>query len=147
MKGVLNPDHIGLNNYQLIVLGDVPPLTPVAIGELEDELEVAELPDRTIASGGSRLPTEFDLTLAAHHTLEIAGMEKWFIEAQGPVAPTYKKDCTLILKKVGGDIGRVYNLHGVFPKKRVTPALEMENVGELANIVYTMSVDDVLPVT
>lgn len=145
MKGALKENHIPVNNYEFLVLG-LPPLTPVAIGGIEDELETVELPDRTVASGGNRMSGEFDLTLAAHHSIENVAMETWFIESQGAVSPTYKKECVLIQKTLEGKPGRTYNLISVFPKKRTTSTLEMENAGEQAVIVWTMSFDDVLPI-
>lgn len=145
MKGTLDSDHIPLNKYSLRVLG-LFELTPTEIGGMEDELETVELPDRTRASAGHRGPTEITMMLPAHHTVEQAAVELWFRESQDPVAPTYKKSATLIMQSLSGESDRSFTLVGMFPTKRATPDLEMANEGELANIEWTFSVDDVIPV-
>lgn len=145
MKGVLDPDHIAVNNYQFLVLGLLP-LTPTEIGGMDDELETTDLPDRTRASGGNRKASEITIMLPAHHTVEQAGMELWLRESQDPVLPTYKKTVTLVMTSISGNNSRSWTLVGVFPTKRSTPDLEMENEGELATIEWTLSVDDIIPI-
>lgn len=145
MKGAIKPDHIPVNNYELLMLG-LPSLTPVEISGLEDGLQTTELPDRTRASGGNRGPLEFDITIPMHHTVEQAAMEIWFREGQDPVLPTYKKVGSLIHKSISGSILRTYTLIGAFVSKRALPDLEMGAEGEQANVVYTISVDDMLPI-
>jgi hypothetical protein len=144
MKGVIASDHMSTNNFELLMLG-MPSLTVVEASGLEDELQTVELPDRTVASGGNRSATEFDISIPAHHKGEIAACEIWLREAQDPVTPTYKKPGTLIMKSLSGNTTLTFSLLGVFCKKRVTPDLEMANEGEQANITYTLSVDDILP--
>lgn len=144
MKGVLEADHIAVNKYELLVAGLLP-LTPVNISGIDDELQTIQLPDRTVASAGVRNPTEFTLQLPLHHAAQQAAMELWYVESQDPVLPTYKKPVTLIMKSLSGNNNRSFTLLGVFPKKRVTPELEMENEGEMAVVEWTMSVDDVFP--
>lgn len=145
MKGAILPDHIPVNKYRLIVPG-LPPLTPVEIGGLEDELQTTDLPDRTKATGGNRGTVEFTLSIPAHHTVERLAMELWFQEGQDPVLPTYKKAGTLILQSLSGQNFASYTLPGLFIMKRTTPDLEMANEGEMAVIEYTMSSDDVIPI-
>ncbi len=145
MKGTIQPDHIAVNKYNFSVLGLVE-LTAVEISGIEDELETVTLPDRTVASGGNRGTTEFDITIPLHHAAEQAAMELWFRESQDPVSPTYKKPCTMTFVSVSGSGRRGFTLIGVFPKKRALPDLEMENEGEMASVVWTMSADDVEPI-
>lgn len=145
MKGEILPDHIPVNNYELLVLG-LPSLTPTEISGLEDELQTTELPDRTRASGGNRGPGEFTMMLPMHHLVEQAAMEIWFRSAQDPVLPIYKLVGTLIHKSISGTTLRTYSLLGMFPTKRVLPDLEKENEGELALVEWTISVDDILPI-
>lgn len=144
MKGEIQPDHIPLNKYEFQVVG-LGIFTAVEISGIEDELETTQLPDRTVASGGNRGPTEFELTLPMHHDAENALMEVWYRESQDPVLPTYKKPCTLIHQRLSGTGQRSYTLVGVFPKKRTLPDLEKANEGEMATVVWTMSADDVAP--
>lgn len=145
MKGAIKPDHIPVNKYTLTVLG-LPPLTPVEISGLEDELETAEMPDRTVATGGNRKASEFTMMIPQHHLTEQAAMELWFREGQDPVSPTYKKVATLIAKSLTGNVTVTRSLIGVFAKKRKDPDKEMKNEGEIALVEWTMSVDDILPV-
>lgn len=144
MKGAIKPDHISTNKYELLILG-MPSLTTVEITGLEDELQTTELPDRTRASGGNTGPTEFDVIIPMHHTVERAAMEIWFREGQDPVLPTYKKGGTLIYKSISGNSFSSRTLIGVFVTKRADPDLEMEGEGEMASITYTLSVDKILP--
>lgn len=145
MKGAILPDHIGVNKFQLLING-VAPLTITEATGLEDELQTTELPDRTRASGGNRGPSEVEIKIPMHHLIEQAAMELWFKESQDPVAPTYKKNATLLHFSISGLVIRSYSLIGVFPSKRVNPDLEMGNEGELALVTWTLSVDDVIPI-
>lgn len=144
MKGEILPDHMAVNKYTLQIIGLIP-ITAVEVSGIEDELEVTELPDRTMASGGNRKATEFTMMVPAHHIAEQAALEVWFRESQDPVSPTYKKPCTLTLESQSGNVTRGYTLSGVFPKGRNTPDLEKKNEGEIALIEWVMSVDDVIP--
>lgn len=144
MKGEIRPDHMPQNKYTLSIAGIIP-LTATEISGLEDELETVELPDRTMASGGNRGTSEIEVTMPMHHTLERAAMEVWFREGQDPVLPTYKKPVTLIHHSLSGESNATYTLLGVFPTKRVLPDLAKSNEGEMASIVWTLSVDDIVP--
>ena len=145
MKGAIQGDHIPLNKYQLIVLG-MPELIFTEISGLEEELETVDLPDRTVASGGQTKTLEFTATLPAHHLIMQAAMELWFVEGRDPVASTYKKTATLILKSISGSTFRTYSLIGLFVCKRATPDLEMANEGEMATIEWTFKADQMLPI-
>jgi len=141
MKGAIQPDHIGVNKYELIVIG-LPPLTFTAVSGIERELQTVDLPDRTTASGGGTNPVEFTADLPAHHIIQQAAMEAWFVEGQDPVSPTYKKVGTLVLKSGSGLVLRPFPLLGLYVSKRATPDLEMANEGELAIITWTLKADD-----
>ena len=145
MKGVLKEDHIAVNNYVLLIPPLGVTLIPTEISGLEEELEVAELPDRTKASGGNTKATEFTMKIAMHHVLEMASMEAWFAMAQDPVMPAYKYAGVLIHKSISGGITRTYELSGMFPTKRTLPDLEMANEGEMAVAEWTISVDQLTP--
>jgi len=145
MKGVIQPDHIPTNNYELLIL-TLPKITAVTMSGIEDELETTELPDRTVASGGNRKATEVTLGVPMHHLVEQAALEVWFTEAQGPVSPSYKKAGTLLYTSASGEVVRSYTVIGVFPKKRSLPEGEMKNEGEQANVEWVFSIDDLLPI-
>lgn len=144
MKGEIQPDHMPVNKYQFRVAG-LADLAPTTIGELEEELNVADLPDRTRASGGQKNAGEFDMTIPMHHTAQMAALELWYKESQDPVLPTYKKPCTLVYQSISGNRTRTYTIVGVFPRKRVLPELDKANDGEMAQATWTMSFDDVIP--
>jgi uncharacterized membrane-anchored protein len=144
MKGAIKADHIPLNKYKLIVLG-LPPLTPTEISGIEDTLQTVTLPDRTMATGGNREATECTMYIPMHHTLERLACEAWYREAQEPVLPSYKKAATLVMQSNTGTIVATYTLVGVFISKRVLPDLEMESNGEMAQVEYTLTIDDIIP--
>jgi hypothetical protein len=133
-----------VNKYTFQIIGLIP-ITATEVSGIEDELETTELPDRTVASGGNRKATEFTAMVPLHHTAEQAALEIWFRESQDPVSPGYKKPCTLTHESLSGANNRTFSLSGVFPKKRKLPDLEQKNEGELAQVEWTFSADDVLP--
>jgi len=145
MKGTIQQDHMPVNKYELIILG-MPTIRFTEISGIEEELEVVDLPDRTKAPGGHTKPVEFTAKTMMHHLVEQAGLEIWFQESQDPVSPLYKKIGTLLHKSLTGRTLRSYTLTGVFPTKRALPDLAMENEGEAAQVEWTFSADDVLPI-
>lgn len=148
LKGTIAPDHIPVNNFELIIAG-LPPITFVEVSGLPDEIETVQLPDRTMASGGNSKALELTAKIMAHHIIEVAALDLWWIESGGldsPVLPTYKKLATLINRSISGLNARVVTLTGMFPKKRKTSDLKMDDEGKPAEIEYTFSVDLALPV-
>lgn len=144
MKGLILPDHIPLNRYQLLVVGG-PPLIFTSIDGLEEELETVDLPDRTVASGGNTKSFEFVAMHPKHHTGEDDYLEEWFEQSQ-IVLPTYKRAATLLVETISGIQVRSYNLIGLFPSKRKTPDLEMNNEGELFETEWTFKGDRIIPI-
>ena len=144
MKGAIRPDHIPVNKYQLLVLG-LPPLTITELSGIEDTLQTATMPDRTVASGGNREASESTAMTPMHHKAEQLIWEAWYRESQDPVLPTYKKTATLVHQSISGAVVQAYQLVGVFPKKRKLPDLEMQNEGELSQVEWTLSIDDIVP--
>lgn len=144
-KGTIKDDPILVNKYRLKVLG-MPDFTFTKISGIEEELETVTLPDRTVVSGGHTKATEFDAELPLHHSVEVAAMELWLRGCKDPVDPGYKKAATLVQESSSGKILRTYALEGVFPKKRGTSDLEMENEGDMAVLALSFSVDSIDPV-
>ena len=144
MKGQILPGHIGVNHFELKVLGFIP-ITLVEISGIESETTWVELPDRTQASGGEEMVGEFTGMLPAHHTTERAILDVWLQEGRDPVLPTYKKVGTLLLKDIHGEVKATYSLTGLAVSKRASPDLEMANDGEMASIEYTFKYDSVVP--
>lgn len=145
MKGVIQPDHMPVNKYRLIVTG-LPDLVLTEISGIEDELETADLPDRTRATGGNRKAIDFTMMLPLHHRVEQAAMELWYREGQDPVSPGYKKAATLVHTSISGNTTASFTLVNVFPTKRALPDLEMVNEGEMAAVEWSMSADDIEPI-
>lgn len=143
MKGKIKPDPVLINKYELRVVGMLP-LVFTEISGLEDELELTELPDRTVASTGERKPGTFTAMQPSHHTAEIVAMEVWFRESQDPVSPTYKKPITIT--RYGSRTKIVRTVLGVFPCKRKDPDLDMSDEGTMDQIEWTFSFDDIVPV-
>lgn len=144
MKAVLNPDHMPLNNYELLVVG-LPQMILTAVSGLEEEIQRIELPDKTVASGGRTDSTEFTITVPMHHPVENAALEFWLSEGKDPVLPSYKKAATLIYKSISGTVTKTYTLLGVWVQKRTLPDAEMDNEGEMATVEFTLSVDQIIP--
>lgn len=144
MKGKILPDHIPVNKFQLLVIG-LPILTITEISGLEDELEIVTLPDRTKATGGNSIPSEFTVMTPAHHMIEQKAWEKWYKEGKEPVSPTYKKTATLVMRSLSGQLALTRSLVGLFVSKRKDPDGEMANEGEMATVEWTLQVDDILP--
>jgi hypothetical protein len=145
LKGTVDPDIIPVNKFQLLVAG-LPPLTFTSVGGIEDELQTAELPDRQRVSGGNRGPIEFTAMLPEHHLVEQGAMELWFKSSQDPVSPSYRKIGTLVVQSNTGSIFRTYSLLNLFPTKRALPDREMENEGEMSQVEWTFSADDIEPI-
>lgn len=144
MQGAIQVDHIPKNNYELLVSG-YQTMVITTISEIETELETATMPDRTEVSGGNTKASEFTIELPSHHTVDQAAMEQWFSDSQDPVALTYKKIGTLVMKSISGQYLKSFALTGLFPKKRALSEKKMDDEGELDIITWTMSADSVEP--
>ena len=145
MKGDIQPDHIPVNKFQLIVVG-LPPIHFTQLSGIEEELDVTDLPDRTKATGGNTQPVEFTAMTPLHHTVERAALEAWFQEGQDPVSPTYQKAASLIHSSIGGGSLATFSLIGLFISKRKLPDLDTANEGEMAVVEWTFNANDLLPV-
>ena len=143
IKGTIGTDHYPKNEYSFAVVG-LPPLTVTKIGELETELETADLPDRRVVTGGNTKALESDFETPSHHDLEQALWEKWFSDSQFPAAPDYKKTGVLSLISSQGLKIQSWTLFGVFPKKRSVSEQEMANEGEPTMTTWTLSIDEAL---
>lgn len=135
MEGVLLPDHIALNNYELIVTG-MPKFTFTAISGIDEELETVDLPDRTPASGGHRKPVEFTAKQPMHHVPEVKALELWYKSAQEPVLPIYQKTGMMVMYSISALGLKMYMLTHLFPCGMKLPDTSMDNEGELAEIEW-----------
>lgn len=146
MKGVIDPDHVPINRFKLLVIGTVTPVfTVVATSGVEEELEVEELPDRTVASMGRTGPMEFSISIPMHHRAEQAAMELWFIESRDPILPTYKKPAVLTHTSISGEEDFSYIFVDLFPYKRGLPALDMGAEGDMAVVTWHLKASTLIP--
>jgi len=143
MKNILLPDHIPVNNFELIVVGSPGPIRFVTISGLEQELETVDLPDRTKASGGNLKAVEFTASHPKHHVVEDLFLEAWLAEGK-LVSPKYKKAGNLLVNSISGLVTRSYTLLNLFVSKRATPDLDMANEGELHLTEWTFMADDII---
>lgn len=142
IKSTIQPDHFQVNKYTLLVAG-LPPVLFTTIGAIESELDDTERPDRTRASGGREKPGETEVTQPAHHLIERAAMEAWFEECKDPVSPTHKKLGTLTVQSQSGLLLMSYALIGLKIMKRALPELDLSNDGEMGEITWTLTYDEV----
>lgn len=141
IKGVILPDYLPQNKATLIVPDLGVPITVLQISGLEDELDTAELPDRTNGSGGRKKQVEFDVTIPAHHAVEVAAMEAWFKLGQDPVQIIHKKICSIELESQSKLQRGTIALAGAFISKRALPDFDLDNDGEMTTITYTIKAD------
>lgn len=141
-KGSVQPNHIPKNNYTLLVVG-LPPILFTKVSGLEQETESANMPDRTVVSGGNEKATEFTVTMFEHHVIERAAMDLWRNEGIDPVSPLYKKVGTLIKRGIDNSIVSTQTMTGLWAKKKKTDDLDLADEGEPAMIEYTMSTDKI----
>ena len=144
IKATLQPDHIPVNKYQLLILG-MPALNLTKISGIEEEVDVVDLPDRTRASGGNAQAFEFTCELPMHHGGEVAAMEIWYEEGKDPVSSTYKKAGTLLMTSGTGGKVRSHTITGMWLSKRKLPDLDFDNEGEMAVIEWTVQADNIAP--
>lgn len=148
MKGVIQEDHIPLNKFILSVSGIGVDLIFTAVSGIEEELDVAEMPDRTVATGGRTKPVEFTCMLPLHHEVEQKAMEEWYAQTHGDgrspnVDLAYKRTGTLRLPSISGAIQVTFVLDELFPSGRALPDFEMENEGEMAQVEWKFRASDI----
>lgn len=142
MKGSVQPGHIPVNNYELLVQG-LPPILFAEISGTEETTQETTLPDRTVVSGGNVEAVEVTAMSFAHHDTERAALEAWKQEGVDPVSPTYKKVGTLIKRNIHGEVAETRTWVGVWVKSRSDADLDLSNEGEPAMIEWTLSIDKI----
>lgn len=145
IKDVIEENHAQVNKYALSILPGVGSPVFISISGLEEELDATEMPDRTVRSGGRKKPVEFDVVQPAHHDVEVAAMEQWYVDCQDPVQPGHLKVGMLTIFDQQGRPRRKRTLVKLWNKKRVETDLELENDGDMATITWTLQCDEILP--
>lgn len=146
MKGQIKPNHISKNNYELQIVG-LPPIVFIEVGDISEQIDKVDLPDRTRASGGTKQAGDFSAMVPSHHDVEMAAMESWYKEGQDPVSPTYKKSGTLVKKGIDGTIIRTYSFTGLWVSERNMTSVALENEGEMDATEFLLNYDDIIPTT
>lgn len=143
MKGVLREDHIPSNKFTLsvpLVAGGQ--FTPISVTGFDRKVGVVDLPDRTKATDGVSKAINFEMTLPAHHSDEIAAMELWFRESQDPVSPLYKKPGVFTQESLTGRIVRKWELIGLWTSGPKNDDSKLADEGTMVTITYQMHCDD-----
>ncbi len=144
LQGSILTDHVPVNSFRITITGVGASGQTFFFSDLsgiETEVEAIDLPDRTKASGGQTLPSEFTGKTPLHHAVERAALNTWFKEGQDPVKSTYKKTATLIHKTISGSKQGKYTIRGLWITKRKLPDLDTTNAGDIALIEWTFSLD------
>ena len=143
MKGEILPDKFRQNKYEFTVNG-LGRILATSITGLEELTDAVDLPDRTRSSGGRSQVVDFEIVIPAHHRDAVLLMEGWRRENLDPVTLTAKKSANVILQSDSGASTLTISLSGVWPTGHAFPDLERENDGELAQLTFPMSADQIL---
>jgi hypothetical protein len=155
LKGTIPVNHFPENLYKILITG-VPAypgfLVPIKVSDIEEELEVVMLPDRTYEPGGQTKPGKLTITIPLHDSIAQGYMETWYYHSQQPVNPTYKKAMTIINRGImdGSGFGlltsqRTMGYTGCFPNKFRASALDMEGEGKMVVVDWEICFDDRTP--
>jgi len=145
-KGQIQPNHLPVSKFDMLITGIPIPLHFVTLSGIEEETDMVELPDRTRASGGRTKPVEFTASIPLHHTAEFLALEELALEAVTGVA-TYKRPASLLIHKLDGGVPRSFLLEGLWVQRRRLPDLDANNDGEMATVEYTFQADSIVPGT
>lgn len=145
LKGTIQDGHMPRNKYTLTLVGVLGDITFLKVTGLETEIDAADMPDRTWASGGQESHTELEVEIPMHHAGDVTAMEVWFQEAQDPVSSTYKKVGTLTFTSNNNSRELSWQLVGCWCFKRSLSDAEMASEGEQMTITYGIKVDSLIP--
>jgi len=144
IKNVLKENRVPVNKFELAIQPGIGSPTFTEMSGLEEELDAAELPDRTVRSGGREKAVEFEVTQPLHHDVELAAMEAWYIACKKSL-PGYLKLGVLIMFDEYGIPRRKFTLPNLWISKRTHSDLALDNEGEMGTVRWTMKTDQVLP--
>lgn len=145
IKNTLQENHIQMNKFMAQIAPGVGQILFTNIGEIEEELDMVDLPDRTSRSGGRKKQIEFEVTQPAHHETEVAAMEAWFADCQDPVAPDHLKVMTIVKFDQQDAPRRTLTLNNCTCFKKAESEMDLDNDGEMSTIVWTIKADENLP--
>jgi len=143
LKGVIKPDHVMDSKFTLQMVGMIP-ITVITIGDIDEEMDASETPDRSRRSGGRTKPVAFDITIPMHHATERAAMEVWYRMGKDPINPAYKKVGALIGYTQSGVAFVKYTFTGMWLTKRGIPGFDRGGEGAVQMLTYGCSADEVV---
>ena len=144
LKGKIQEDHIPLNKFELLVTG-LPTLTLITTDDIEEALNVIEMPDGTKRSGGQTDAPEFTGQIPMHHDVQVLALELWYKQGQDPIQEGYLKAGSLVFYR-GSGTPRPFELINLWVSGRTIPGGDMDNDGEPAMLTFTFQADNVTPV-
>lgn len=140
LKGVIPKDIIAANKFTLAI--DNVEIVAVSVSGIEENLQVAELPDGTKASGGRTEASETTIVIPQHVTQSRQVMDLWWQSCKDPVQPDAYKNITVTGTSSTGANTSVSTLIGVFITSRKSADYALEDGSTMTVIEYTCSVDD-----
>lgn len=144
-KGRVEAGSAMTNQYKLEVPG-APDIFFTRVGEIESELVLADMADRTRQTTGAVNASEVEVEQYIHHATERVFMESWFaLCCVG--APLHKLTGLLFLFAADGTTVKAsYLLDGMILKKRGTPELAAGDDGAGGKLKWTISIDMLIPI-
>jgi hypothetical protein len=144
LKGKIQDNHIPLNKFELLIAG-LPQITLITTDDIEEQLNVIEMPDRTRRSGGQTSSVEFTGTIPMHHDVQVAALEAWYKQGQDPVQEGYLKAGSMVFYRNDGT-PRPFELINIWVSGRTIPGGDMANDGEPAMLTFRFEADEVTPI-
>ena len=141
IKNVLLENRIPQNKFRNVIQPSVGEITFISVGDLEEELDFVDLPDRTSRTGGRTKQIEFEVVQPMHHDIEVAAMEAWYTECKDPVSPDHLKIWTYTRIDLGDNPRRVTVLDNCSVMKKVESESDLDNDGDMATITWTIKAD------
>ena len=142
-KGTVEDGAALTNSFRL----EIPVLGTVyftKVGQLEQELKTATLPDSTAQTTGKVDPVETELEHMAHHGSEVLALEAWYAACKAG-APLHKQVGLLFVLGADGNPVRSYVLDGMICKGRTVPELDASADGEGVKLTWKVSIDNIFP--
>lgn len=140
LKGVITKDIIAGNKFTLAI--DNVEIVAVSVSGPEENIQVAELPDGTTASGGRTEASEITIVIPQHMAQGKQVMDLWFQACKDPVQPNAYKNVTVTGTSSTGAIVSTDTHIGVWVKTRKSADYALEDGTTMTVLEYTCSVDE-----
>jgi hypothetical protein len=141
-KNIIPANRVQLNKYMLTIEPAVGQILATSIGGLEEEIDAAELPDRTKRSGGRSKSVTFDIKVPSHDLSNVA-MRVWYEQCKAALLG-YLKIGTLVIFTEFGSPGLTRTFYNMWISKCSEPDLEMENEGTMHVTTWTIEADEII---